>query len=127
MADIPGMDKVRSIKSSGSGSLPPNMNEPYIKMFMLSKEKERLEKEGTRLDTRREWIVGRLQEIEKEMKRLQRQDKKTEKKREFDPDTIWAKVKKEANPEEPKKEEPKKTKIETGWKIKTLNMKKQNF
>jgi hypothetical protein len=134
MADIPGIEKVRTMKTTHSRSMPPNMDEPYIEMYVRSKEKERLENEVTRLDTRREVIVGRLQEIEKQMKRLQRKDKKTEKKREFDPDTIWVKVKKEADPEEPKagsrsagKEEPKKTKIETGWKIKTLNMKKQNF
>jgi predicted nuclease with TOPRIM domain len=125
MADIPGIEKVRTMKTTHSRSMPPNMDEPYIEMYVLSKEKERLENEGTRLDTRREWIVGRLQEIEKEMERLGKQDKKSQKKRQFDCDAKWVKVKKEADPEEPKKEEPKKTKIETGWKIKTLNMKKQ--
>ena len=128
MPNISGMEKLKSTRIVGSRhSVPPHMTQPYVNMFMLRKQEERLKKEGTRLDARREVIVGRLEEIEKEMKRLQRKDKKTEKKREFDPDTIWVKVKKEATPEKPKKEEPKKTKIETGWKIKILKTKKQNL
>lgn len=125
MVDIRGIEKVRTMKTTHSRSMPPNMEEAYIEMYLLSKEKERLENEVTRLDTRREVIVGRLQEIEKQMKRLEKQDKKVQKNRKFDPHTIWMKVKKEADPEEPKEEEPKKTKIEHGWKIKTLNMKNQ--
>jgi hypothetical protein len=95
------------------------MTQPYVNMFMLRKQEERLKKEGTRLDARREVIVGGLKEIEKEMKRLQKQDKKTEKAIEFDPDTIWVKVKKEADPEETKK-----PKLESGWKIRSLKRKK---
>ncbi len=122
MPNIPGIDKVRTIKRSGSASMPPNMDQPYINMFVLSKEKERLEKEGMKLDTRREVVVGRLKDIEKEMERLQRQEKKVQKKRKFDPDTTWVKVKKENNPEEPKK-----PKIEPGWKIKAINTRKQKL
>jgi len=94
------------------------MDEPYVEMYMLNKEKERLEKEGTRLDTRREVIAGRLREIEEEMERLQGRNKKVQKKRKLD----WEKMKEEASPEEPEKQ-----KIATGWKIKTLKRKKQVF
>jgi len=116
MPNMPGIEEIKSIKVSRSRSVPPNMSEPYINLFMLSKEKERLEKERIRLDTRREWIVGRLQEIEKEVGRLQGEDKEVQKKRKFDRD------KTRVNPEELKK-----PKIETGWKIKILKTKKQNL
>ncbi len=116
MPNIPGIEEIRSIKVSRSRSMPPNANERYLNLFMLGKEKERLEKERIRLDTRREWIVGRLQEIEKEVGRLQGEDKEVQKKKNFD----WDKTR--VNPEEPKK-----PKIETGWKIKILKTKKQNL
>jgi len=120
MPNIRGIEKVKSTRIIGSRhSVPPHMTQAYVSLFMLRKQIERLEKEGIRLDTRREVIVGRLKEIEKEMKRLQRKDKKTEKKREFDPDTILVKIKKEADPEETKK-----PKLESGWKIRSLKRKR---
>ena len=94
MANITGIEEIKSMKTTGSRSMPPNMSEPYINLYMLSKEKERLEKERIRLDTRIEWVVRRLKEIEKEIERLEKQDKKVQKKRKFDLDTSWVKKKK---------------------------------
>jgi hypothetical protein len=123
MPNIHGIEKIKGTRIIGSRhSVPPHMTQPYVTMFMLRKQEERLEKEGIRLDTKRELIVERLKEIEKETKRLENQDRKTHKKREFDPDTIWMKVKKEATPEEPNK-----PKTGTVWKITTLKRKKQHF
>jgi predicted nuclease with TOPRIM domain len=120
MANIPGVDELRSIRVSRSRSVPPHMNQPYIDMFMLRKEIERLETEGARLNTRIESIVGRLKEIEKEMKRLEREDRKAQRKRKFDWNKVWMQMRDQANPEEPEK-----MKKETGWKIKTLKGKKR--
>ena len=123
MPNIPGIEEIRSLKPNSLRAMPPHMNQPYIDTFMLRKEQERLEKEGIRLNSRIESIIGRLQEIEKEMKRLERGDKKVQKKSKFDWDKIWMKlwikIKGETNPEEPDNR-----KIETGWKIKTLNRKR---
>jgi len=119
MPNIPGIEEIKCIKVSRSRSVPPYMNQPYIDMFMLNKEKERLEKEGARLNIRIESVVGRLREIEKEIERLRREDKKVQKKKKFNWDEIWMKIKGETNPEEPDNR-----KIETGWKIKTLNRKR---
>ena len=119
MPNIPGLDELRSIKATHSRSVPPHMNQPYIDMFMLNKEKERLEKEGARLNIRIESVVGRLREIEKEIERLRREDKTVQKKKKFNWDEIWMRIKGETNPEEPDNR-----KIETGWKIKTLNRKR---
>lgn len=125
MPNIPGIEKAKTMQNTGSRSMPPNMNQAYIDVFMLRKEKERLEKEGAKLDNKRELIVERLKKIEKELVKLDGKDKKSQEKRDFDWDARWVKMKKDANPEEPKKEEPKKPKIETGWKIQALDMKKQ--
>lgn len=116
MPNIPGIDEIRSKPNTRARSVPPHMNQPYIDMFMLRKEKERLEKDGVRLETRIESVVRRLKEIEKEMKKLEKDDKKALKKKKFDWDKIWMKIKEVTNPEEPK--------IEKGWKIKILKNRK---
>ncbi len=123
MSSIQGIEKIKGTRIIGSRhSVPPHMTQAYVSLYMLRKQKERLEKEGIRLDARRELVVERLQEIEKESKRLEKQDKRAHRKKEFDPDSVWVKVKKEAKPEESKK-----PKIGTGWKITTLKRKKQHF
>jgi len=120
MANIRGIEKIKGTRIIGSRhSVPPHMTQPFVSMFMLRKQKERLEKEGIRLDTRREQIVEQLKEIEKESKGLERRDKRVQKKKEFDPDSVWVKVRKEADPEETKK-----PKLESGWKIRSLKRKR---
>ena len=119
MHDIPRIDKVRSLKKSSSRSIPEHMGEPYVNMLMLTKEKNFMEKEGVRLDTRREAVVGRLKEIEERIDRLRRQQKKIEKKRKFDWETSYVKIKKEADTEQTKK-----PKGESGWKIRSLKRKR---
>jgi predicted nuclease with TOPRIM domain len=115
MPNIPGIEEIRSLKPNSSRSLPPHMNQPYIDMFMLRKERERLEKEGIRLNSRIESIIERLRLIEKEMKKLEKEDKRVQKKRRFDWDKAWMEMKDETNQEEPEK-----STTETGWKIKNL-------
>ncbi len=128
MPNIPGIEKTKTMQTTDSRSMPPNMNQAYIDMFMLRKERERLEKEGTRLDTKREQIVERLKKIEKDMARLEKEDKQAQKeeKRDFDWDAKWVKMPKETKSEEAK-EEPKKPKVETGWKIRTVNRKEKKL
>ena len=121
MPNLPGIEKIRSMQTTGSRSMPPNMNQAYIDIFMLRKEKERLQKEGARIDTRRELIVERLRIIEKDLRRLGGQDEKALRleRKEFDWDAKWVKMPKDAKPEE-LKEKPKKPKIEPQWKMKTI-------
>lgn len=115
MPSIPGIDKVRTLKNINSRSIPDHMAEPYVNMLMLSKEKGVLEREGMRLDARREALVERLKEIESAIDRLRRHQKKIEKKRQFDWDATGLKIKEEADPEQPKK-----PKTGIGWKIRSL-------
>jgi len=131
MPDIPGIEKAKTMQTIGSRSMPPNMNQAYIDVFMLRKEKERLEKEGAKLDSKRELIVERLKKIEKELVKLDGKDKKSQEKRDFDWDARWERIGKVDNPKNPKKsktgEESKKQPVKTGWKIKTLNTKRREF
>jgi len=118
MPNIPGIEGIRTLKPNSTRSVPPHMNQPYIDMFMRRKERERLEREGIRLNSRVESIIGRFKEIEKEMKKLEKEDKKVQKKRRFDWDKAWMEIKDGTNQEESEK-----PKIETGWKIKHLKKK----
>lgn len=123
MSSIQGVEKIKGTRIIGSRhSVPPHMTQAYVSLFMLRKQQERLEKEGIRLEAKRELIVERLKEIEKESKRLERHDKRVHRRKDFDPDSIWVKAKKETKPEELKKPN-----SGTGWKITTLKRKKQHF
>ncbi|MGB8657710.1 MAG: hypothetical protein WCE90_07990 [Candidatus Zixiibacteriota bacterium] len=116
MSHIRGIERVKSTRIIGSRhSVPPHMTQPYVTLYMLRKQKERLEKEGTRLDTRRGQIVEQLEEIDKESKRLERRDKRVQKKKGFDPDPVWVKGKSETQPEELNR-----SNSGAGWKITTL-------
>ncbi|MCJ7507186.1 MAG: hypothetical protein MUO85_00470 [candidate division Zixibacteria bacterium] len=122
MPNIPGIDEIKSKPTVRTRSMPPHMNQPYVDMFMLRKEKERLDKEGVRMEAKVGSVVKRLKEIERELEKLQREDKKVQKKEKFNLDKIWMRIKGIVNPEE--KEEPK---TETGWKIKTLKRNRKNL
>ncbi len=119
MSNIHGIEKIKGTRIIGSRhSVPPHMTQAYVSLFMLRKQKERLEKEGIRLDTKRELIVERLKEIEKESNRLEKHDKRVHRRKDFDPDSIWVKAKKETKPEELKR-----SSGGMGWKITTLRKK----
>ncbi len=70
------------------------------------------------MDTKRELIVERLKEIEKESNRLEKHDKRVHRRKDFDPDSIWVKAKKETKPEVLKR-----SSGGMGWKITTLRKK----
>ena len=84
MPHIAGVGQIKSRPSTRSRSIPLHMNQPYINLFMLRKERDRLEKEGKMLSVRLESILIRLREIESNMGQLQNEDKRDQKKRIFD-------------------------------------------
>ena len=58
-----GLDNVRTMKSQGARSLPKSHSEVYIDLFVLHKEKERLQKELAETEKRAEKTTKRLSEI----------------------------------------------------------------
>ena len=73
VSDISGLRNIRSMHSTGKRSLPKNQSSAYLDLYMLNKEKERLLKEDERLSMRKDTIRKRLEEMELEMNRLQKQ------------------------------------------------------
>ena len=58
--------------SSGKRSIPRVQSSTYLDLYMLRKEKDRLEKEIYILDKRKKDILKKLDEVNKEMDKLQK-------------------------------------------------------
>lgn len=70
--EISGLRDVRTMHSSRKRSIPRVQSSPYLDLYMLHKEKERLEKEVYILDKRKKGIQKRLGEINTEMDKLEK-------------------------------------------------------
>jgi len=69
--NLPGLHALRSMFSTKKRSMPKVQSSPYLDLFMLGKEKERLMKEDGKLSMRAALIKKRLEEIEQETSKLQ--------------------------------------------------------
>ena len=67
---IHGIRDVKSIHSAGAGSIPRIQRSDYLKLYMLKREKDRLEKEIFALDKRRNAADRQLNSINKGIKKL---------------------------------------------------------
>lgn len=68
---LPGLHKLRTMFSAKKRSIPRVQSSPYLDLYMLNKEKERLLKESERVSMRDTGIKKRLEEIDLEMNGLQ--------------------------------------------------------
>ena len=66
-----GLHSVRTLHSAKKRSIPRIQTSAYLDLYVLNKEKERLEKEGERMGMRNSTITKRLEEIDREMNNLQ--------------------------------------------------------
>lgn len=66
-----GLHVLRSMHSTKKRSIPRVQSSSYLDMYMLNKEKERLLKETERLGMRSATIKKRLDEIDRDMNKLQ--------------------------------------------------------
>ena len=71
VSDISGLRNIRSMHSTSQRSIPKNQSSAYLDLYMLRKEKERLEKEDTMLEKRKAGIQKKLEDIKKEMEVLE--------------------------------------------------------
>lgn len=72
VSDISGLRNIRSMHSTGKRSIPRVASSAYLDLYMLRKEKERLEKEDAILEKRKAGIQKRLDDIRKEMEVLEK-------------------------------------------------------
>jgi putative cell wall-binding protein len=70
--ELRGLREIRTMTSSQKRSIPRVQSSAYLDLYILSKEKDRLEKEVCNLDKRKKSIQKRLDEINAEMDRLQK-------------------------------------------------------
>ena len=72
ISEISGLRSIKSMHSSGKRSIPRVQSSTYLDLYMLRKEKDRLEKEIYILDKRKKDILKKLDEVNKEMDKLQK-------------------------------------------------------
>lgn len=72
VSEISGLRSIKSMHSSGKRSIPRVQSSAYLDLYMLRKEKDRLEKEIYILDKRKNEIQKRLDDVNKEMEKLQK-------------------------------------------------------
>lgn len=65
-----GIEGIRILKPRSFQAAHRRHNDSYLDLYMLHKEKERLEKELVQLEKRREGISKRLETIESKMREL---------------------------------------------------------
>lgn len=69
---LSGLRDIRSMHSTKKRSIPRMQSSVHLELYMLHKEKDRLEKELCILDKRKKSIRGRIGEIGSEMDKLQK-------------------------------------------------------
>ena len=87
VTELSGLREIKSMHSSKKRSIPRVQSSAYLDLYMLRKEKDRVEKEIYILDKRKKSLQKRMDEINAEMKKLEEAEAK----------------RREANPEEFKK------------------------
>ena len=70
--EISGLRDIRTMHSSKKRSIPRMQSSAYLDLYILRKEKDRLEKEVYILDKRKNGIRKRLDEIITEMEKLEK-------------------------------------------------------
>lgn len=72
MTEIGGLRDIKTLQSSKKRSIPRVQNPAYLDLYMLYKERDRLEKELYVLDKRKKNIQKRLKEVSSEMDKLEK-------------------------------------------------------
>jgi len=72
VTDIRSLRSIRSMHTTRRRSIPKSKSSAYLNLYMLRKEKERLEKEKETAEKRIAGIDKRVTDIQKEMNELQR-------------------------------------------------------
>lgn len=72
VSEINGLQSIRSLHSTSKRSIPRIQSSAYLDLYVLKKEKERLEKENYILDKRKKDIHKKLEEINKQMDKIEK-------------------------------------------------------
>lgn len=72
VSEISGLRSIKSMHSSSKRSIPRVQSSGYLDLYMLRKEKDRLEKEIYILDKRKKDIQKKLDDVNEQMDKLQK-------------------------------------------------------
>ena len=72
VSEISGLQSIKSMHSGGKRSIPRAQSSAYLDLYMLRKEKDRLEKDIYILDKRKKDVQKKLDEVNKQMDKLQK-------------------------------------------------------
>ena len=72
VSEISGLRSIKSMHSSSKRSIPRVQSSAYLDLYMLRKEKDRLEKEIYILDKRKKDIHKKLDDVNEQMDKLQK-------------------------------------------------------
>lgn len=72
VTEISGLRDIRTMHSSRKRSIPRVQSSAYLDLYILRKEKDRLEKEIYLLEKRKKGIKKRIEEINAEMDKLEK-------------------------------------------------------
>ncbi len=72
-ASAPGLRQVKSVHSAGVRSIPKVQRSGYLELYMMDREKDRLEQEIVVLDKRRNTAKKQIDDIHNRMKELEKQ------------------------------------------------------
>ena len=73
ISHIRGITNVKSIHSVGAGSIPKVQRSSYLELYMLRREKDRLEKEIFALEKRTSTTKRQLDSINERVEKLQKE------------------------------------------------------
>jgi hypothetical protein len=74
VTEIKGLSETRTLQGSKKRSMPRSQNATYLGIFILGKERDRLEKEMFIIDKRKMNMQRRLDEIAVEIKKLKEEE-----------------------------------------------------
>ncbi len=77
VTELSGLSQIRTMHSAKKRSIPRVQSSAYLDLYMLRKEKDRLEKEVFVLDKRKKGMQKRLDEINTEMANLEKTETKS--------------------------------------------------
>jgi len=72
VSEISGLRSIKSMHSSSKRSIPRVQSSAYLDLYMLRKEKDRLEKEIYILDKRKKDVQKKLDDVNGQMDKLQK-------------------------------------------------------
>jgi hypothetical protein len=74
VTELSGLRNIRTMNSSNKRSIPRVRSSAYLELYMLRKEKNRLEKEVNILEKRKKSNQKRIDEIIAEMEKLEKEE-----------------------------------------------------